>query len=143
MRTNGRSLPALTTALLLAASVVGVSGCGKPDGHPGFLEPGQAVTVVVIYDKETNTAAILDPGPDKKITLRKNKDWAVWYSASGLVHVDKWSPELPFPEPPRHEKNFLKSKPPKMRGNFTYEATLVVPGVPDPVKIDPRIEVVE
>jgi len=129
MRTNGRSLPALTTALLLAASVVGVSGCGKPDGHPGFLAPGQAVTVVVIYDKETNTAAILDPGPDKKITLRKNKDWAV--CTRRLASSTSTSgPRSCLSPSAQARKELPKSKPPKMRGNFTYEATLVVPGVP-------------
>ena len=142
MRTHARSLPAAATALLLAASTATMPGCARPDERDS-TRAGQAVTVVVTYNPDTKKAELLDPDPEKKITLRQHKDWAVWYSAAGLVYVEGWSPELPFDSPPKHdkEKKILKSGPARKNGTFIYKAKLVLTGDTDDhgIPIDPRI----
>lgn len=147
MRTHARSLSALASALLLAATAATMPGCGKTERNKDpRADDGQGVFVVVTY--ENGKAKILDANSDnKKITLRKNKDWAVWYSPAGLVYVDAWSPELPFDSPPKHdkEKKILKSGPAKKKGTFTYVAKLVLTGDSEDKgkEIDPIIEVME
>jgi hypothetical protein len=143
MRTNARSLSALASALLLAASAVAVSGCGKPEApaaRSGLCR--QAKIVIVMYDAGTGKA-YMSPS-DKTIQLSfKNKDYVQWVSPDGLVYVDKWTPESPFDSPPKHEKKVLKSGPPKKTGLFTYEARLVLFSDGTEHPIDPIIEVME
>ncbi|HEX7614733.1 MAG TPA: hypothetical protein VF554_05570, partial [Thermoanaerobaculia bacterium] len=54
MRTNARSLSALASALLLAASAVTVPACGKPDAPPAKVTSqacmGPATTVTVFVE---------------------------------------------------------------------------------------------
>jgi hypothetical protein len=139
MRTNARSLPA--AALFLAASAATISGC-QPAPQPEALRPPGGVTAIVTYDENTKKAVMLDLGPEKKITLRKNKDWAVWVSPAGLVYVT-FTAESPFDSPPKHEKKVLKSGPAKKKGSFAYTAELELWGGGARLTIDPRIEVVD
>jgi|NGEPerStandDraft_6_1074524.scaffolds.fasta_scaffold49667_2 hypothetical protein len=139
MRTNARSLPALASALLLAASAAAVSGCAKPEAKPPQLTAGNVVTVVVVYDQgPPATAVMLDMGPDKTSTLYKDKDRIQWVSPDGVVHVTFG--DLPFDGPPKHEKKVLKSGIAKKTGQFPYTAELWLDAEgKDKVKIDPRI----
>lgn len=140
MRTNARSLPSLTVALLLAASTVAVSGCPKPGSHPFLQRPGEAINVIVTYDPTTKAAVM----SNKAITLREGKDWAQWASPDGLVRIS-FAKESPFDGAPAHENKVLKSRAPKKgtagRG-FDYTAELELSDG-SKVKIDPRIEVME
>ena len=142
MKTSKRFPSLLVAAIPLATLVLAGPGCGKPEEKPGRLDAGKPVAVIVVYDESAKTARMLDLSPEKKITLRKDKDWAQWVSPSGLVYV-KFTGDSPFDSPPKHENKVLKSGPPKKTGLFTYEARLVLFSDGTEHPIDPIIEVME
>lgn len=146
MKNTKRFPRLLVAALVLAASGAIAPGCARPEERPAPDHRGQAVTVVVTYNPDTKKAEILDPDPEKRITLRKNKDWAVWYSPAGLVYVS-FTKGSPFDDSPKHErdKKILKSGPAKNKGSFVYDAKLVLTGDTEDkgITIDPKIEVVD
>jgi hypothetical protein len=117
MRTNARSLPALASALLLAASGATVSCCcaGKVpiDGAKGFTS--NPAIVIVSYDAETGKAWMSET--DKNLELWEPNDIVKWISAYGTVHIvpDGWKPKLPFrnhPAPDPADKKVLRGGPP-------------------------------
>ncbi len=144
MKISKRFPVLLAAVFLLGASALTLPGCNKREDKPVVLDTGHAVAVIVIYNKDTGRGEILDPAEDKKITLRKNKDWVVWASPDGDVEVS-FGGGSPFDTPPKHEKKVLKSERAKNKGVFPYTAKLVLWGdPPDKAKeIDPKIEVVD
>ena len=129
MRTNERSLSALASALLLAASAAAVSGCANRslDATPPKPTVGpNNVTVIVDYDKATNTQTwyssqgLPDPDKTKPVELSEsNKDTVAWFPGGDAFKIEiepVWDPKRPFdkdPEPDPTSKKVLKSGPPR------------------------------
>jgi hypothetical protein len=149
MRTNTCSLPA-ATALLLAASAALVSGCTcRAPAQFVFRDP-ITVYAVIEYDGKTATMKTSQGFEDKKLIRISEKfhDTIHWLSASGEVHIVKWTPTRPFENDPTHENKVLKSGHPApgthVQRHFAYEAELWLdPDGKNRVKIDPSIEVME
>lgn len=146
MRSNGRSLHALATALLLAASAATVSGCGKSEAPPpnpkGLACQGPATTITVFVEYDGTLATTRN----KTVYVCEGKDSVEWVSCDGEVSENiSWKNGSPFAEPPKYEtsnkRKVLKSKPPKAGTagkEFDYTAQFV-PTSGTPVPIDPRI----
>lgn len=145
MRTHARSLSALASALLLAASAVVILGCSNPKDL-NKAPCRQAHTVIVTYEPGPPPTASMR-GEDKKLKISlSNKDFVEWVSPDGIVHVEGWTPDLPFDSPPKHDKKVLRSGSAKKTGSFEYKAKLCLWNDPDctsPIRIDPIIEVME
>jgi len=160
MRTNGRSLPALTTALLLAASAAAFSGCGKPDTVP--VGPRTVIAVVTYKDGDPSAHMTVNPAlssDPKVIQLRESAgDKAWWLSPAGTIHM-KWKGKKPFDRDPVDENGVLKSDRPSKGSSkvtnegkckdsnhecYEYEIELWLDTTGGKrVSVDPRIEVVE
>lgn len=148
MRTNACSLSA-PAAVLLAASAALVSGCTcRAPAQFVFRDP-ITVYAVIEYDGKTATMKTSQGFEDKKLIRLSEKfhDTVHWLSASGEVHIIKWTPRRPFDKDPMHDKKVLKSGPPSKetaKQTFRYEAELWLdPDGHTKVPIDPIIEIME
>jgi hypothetical protein len=167
MKTNARPLPATAAALFLAASTAIVTGCGnqKPDGAPPVVRGPNHVTVIVNYEKRTDTQTWYSSQglPDKAVELSESGgDTVAWFPGGDAVKIEVvWDPKRPFdkdPEPDPNSKKILKSGPPsrgsskhgagkdcKSHANkdaqcYEYKAWLWLDADgKDKVKVDPRI----
>jgi len=150
MRTNACSLSA--AALLLAASAATVSGCCcRNAGAPTQVVFRDPITVyaIVEYDGKTATMKTSQGFEDKKLVRLSEKyhDTVHWLSASGEVHIVKWTPKRPFDKDPAHENKVLKSGHPSpeshLQRHFTYEAELWLDlEGKNRVPLDPHIEII-
>ena len=149
MKMKAGSSPALATALLLAASAVTVSGCGKPEAFTPAVRDPMTVIAIVTYDGKTTRMTTSQGLPDKLIRLSERfHDTVQWSSPYGEVHIVKWTPKSPFDKDPVHEWKVLKSGPPSrgahVQKEFKYDAELWLdPEGKNRVSIDPRIEIME
>jgi hypothetical protein len=113
MRTNERSLPALASALLLAASAATVSGCctAPADSH----RPPITVKAFVTYDGTKTELTHFPSRRDKKLAQlsESKKDTICWCSPHGQVHIVSWGRKSPFDRDPVYEGECLQSRPPK------------------------------
>lgn len=157
MRTNANSLPALASALLLAASAATLLGCCTA---PHALRR-QPVKAFVTYDGTKTDLTHFPSLPDKKLAQlsESGKDTICWCSPHGQVKFVSWSGKSPFDKDPAYEGGCLQSGPPRKGSSkvtnegkckdsdhecYEYKIELWLTSDPNghnPVKIDPRIVV--
>jgi hypothetical protein len=133
---------------ILVAFAMALAACQKTPRDESKTK-GHAVFVVVTYDSASGKAQILEANSEKSITLRKKKDWVVWYSVAGRVDVTFAPGQSPFEKEPAYdsEKKLRRSGTSDKPGIYNYDIALIIEGQPGQpsttVNFDPQIEVME
>jgi hypothetical protein len=160
MRTHARSLSALASALLLAASAATLSGCGKTETSPppqNTAPPKFQSRACTTGSATVVTVFVEDVGEPKARTRNKTvyvceRDSVEWVPADPETYVREgleWTNGSPFLHEPKHEthgkRKVLKSESPKTGTagkRFDYHAWLVLKDGTTK-EVDPIIEVME